>query len=205
MMDSEVLYTKIANSYHATMKLAGYTMAVDYFVKRIPFESNRPLNILDAGCGTGFYSIALSRRFPRARIVAFDLNENMIEEMKVNLDKNDLTNRVEVFRADMVRPLPADQEQFDMIVTAGVLEYVQIEKAVKNLTRYLSNSGYWFNVPIKTNIFGQFIGRLYKLQPYTRDQNINAFELNGYELMKIIDFLSLKEAHIFKKLNLRAR
>lgn len=199
MMNSEVLYTKIANSYHSTMKLAGYTMAVDFFVKRIPIEPERPIHILDAGCGTGFYSIALLKRFPNARIVAFDLNENMIEEMKGNLAKNGLTDRVEVFRGDLLRPLSFPEEKFDVIVTAGVLEYVQIEKAVKNLSQHLASNGYWLNVPIKTNLFGQMIGKLYRLQPYTRDRNINAFERNGLKLLKIVDFLSLKEAHVFNK------
>jgi 2-polyprenyl-3-methyl-5-hydroxy-6-metoxy-1,4-benzoquinol methylase len=199
-MNSEVLYSKIDNSYHATMKLAGYTMAVDYFVKRIPIETDRPIQILDAGCGTGFYSMALLKRFPNARIVAFDLNENMIEEMKANLEKNGLTDRVEVFRADLIRPLSGvNGDSFDVIITAGVLEYVAIEKAVKNLSQHLTEAGYWLNVPIKTNLFGQMIGKIYRLRPYTRDRNIKAFERNGLKLQKIVDFLALKEAHLFQK------
>jgi ubiquinone/menaquinone biosynthesis C-methylase UbiE len=198
-MSAEALYTRLADSYDVTLTLAGYKMAVEYFIKHIPLETSKVIRILDAGCGTGFYSLALLRRFPNCRIVAFDLNREMIEKLKEKIDKKGITNRIEVFRADMVSPLPLDPDQFDLIVTAGVLEYVRIEEAVNNLSLYLKKGGYWINSPIKTNLFGKIVGKMYKLRPYSRKKNIEVFRRTGFLLLNIANFLTLKEAHVFQK------
>jgi malonyl-CoA O-methyltransferase len=199
-MNAEALYSRIADSYDVTLTLAGYRMAVDYFIKQIPLDRMAPIRILDAGCGTGFYSLALLKRYPKCSIVAFDLNQNMIEQLQKKVVKKGMQKRIEVFRADMVTPLSLEEGQFDLLVTAGVLEYVRIEDAVSNLSRYLSKDGYWLNSPIKTNLFGQIVGKMYRLRPYTRDKNIDVFRTRGFALMNIHDFLSLKEAHIFRKI-----
>jgi ubiquinone/menaquinone biosynthesis C-methylase UbiE len=199
-MSAEALYSRLADSYDVTLTLAGYKMAVDYFIKHIPFDTARAIRILDAGCGTGFYSLALLKRYPNSEIVAFDLNREMIEKLKEKINKKGIGKRIDVFRADMETPLQLEPEQFDLIVTAGVLEYVHIEKAVRNLRTYLKSGGYWINSPIKTNLFGKLVGKMYKLQPYSRKKNIEVFRRNGFNLMNIAEFLTLKEAHVFQKL-----
>src|SRR5262249_27266090 len=130
---------------------------------------------------------------------AFDMNFKMIEKLKEKIIKNELGHRVSVFRGDMVNPLPLVGAEYDLVVTAGCLEYVQIEKAVANLKCYLRQNAYWINSPIKNNLFGHIIGKLYHLDPYTHERNIDVFVHNGFELVDSADFLSLKEAHIFQK------
>jgi len=51
----------------------------------LPFEKQKPLQILDLGCGTGLLSHVLLRNFPRARLLAWDLATNMLESFKRNL------------------------------------------------------------------------------------------------------------------------
>jgi 16S RNA G1207 methylase RsmC len=198
-MSAEALYSRLADSYDVTLTLAGYKMAVEYFIKNIPFETSRAIQILDAGCGTGFYSLALLRRFPNSRIVAFDLNREMIEKLKEKISKKRIANRIDVFRADMIEPLPLEAGQFDLIVTAGVLEYVRIQEAVRNLRHYLKGGAYWINSPIVSNLFGKIVGKMYKLRPYSRHKNIDVFRSNGFSLLNIANFLTLKEAHLFQK------
>lgn len=199
-MSAEALYTRLADSYDVTLTLAGYKMAVEYFIKHIPFDTSKAIQILDAGCGTGFYSLALLKRFPNSQIVAFDLNREMIEKFKEKINKKGIGKRIDVFRADMCKPLPLNTEEFDLIVTAGVLEYVRIEQAVSNLRSYLKAGGYWINSPIKTNLFGKIVGKMYKLKPYSRRKNIEVFGNNDFSLVEIAEFLTLKEAHVFQKI-----
>lgn len=45
----------------------------DRLVERLDVVRKRPASILDAGCGTGYCTRALARRYPRARVVGADL------------------------------------------------------------------------------------------------------------------------------------
>jgi tRNA (cmo5U34)-methyltransferase len=51
----------------------------------IDFEQNDYLNVLDLGSGTGILSYLVLNKFPRARVVAFDLAENMLTACQQNL------------------------------------------------------------------------------------------------------------------------
>lgn len=203
-MDQKSLYTKISNFYDIGLWLNGYGRAVNYIIKQLPFEQNQFINVLDAGCGTGLYSVAILKHYPNARVIAFDLNEKMLEKIKLNLEKENLMNRIEIFTADIT--MYASQEKLDLIITGGVLEYVDIAGAVNNLSRYLKNGGYFINSPVKDNFLGRMSGKLAGLKPYSEKENTEAFTKNGFTLFKIIKFphryfpISLiKEAHIFKK------
>ncbi len=51
----------------------------------IPFDRTRNVKALDLGCGTGILSYLLLRSFPKAKVVAFDLAENMLSACQQNL------------------------------------------------------------------------------------------------------------------------
>jgi len=54
-------------------------------VELIPFEREAELSVLDLGCGTGVLSQAVLGAFPRAKVVAFDMAENMLEACRAKL------------------------------------------------------------------------------------------------------------------------
>jgi len=49
---------------------------------RLDYVRLDPAVVLDLGCGTGHATRDLTRRFPRARVVAFDLSEGMLREAR---------------------------------------------------------------------------------------------------------------------------
>ncbi|UCD84289.1 MAG: class I SAM-dependent methyltransferase [Deltaproteobacteria bacterium] len=53
--------------------------------KLIPFDRERGLSAIDLGCGTGILAYLILQRYPKARVIAFDLAGNMLEECKKNL------------------------------------------------------------------------------------------------------------------------
>ncbi|AGL01222.1 class I SAM-dependent methyltransferase [Desulfoscipio gibsoniae] len=59
----------------------------------IPFERSKAVKVLDLGCGTGILSYLILVAFPNARVVAFDMAENMLAACSQNLSvyKNRLT------------------------------------------------------------------------------------------------------------------
>src|SRR3989338_6132031 len=135
-INSNRLYSLIANFYDAMLWVAGYKLAVKYFIRLLPFGKEKSFKMLDAGCGTGLYSFATLDKFPYSEITAFDLNPAMIERMRKSLQRKGLENRVKVYLGDVTKPIPENRDQFDLIITGGVLEYVDVPEAVKNLSLY---------------------------------------------------------------------
>ena len=198
--DSNELYSKIARSYDFSLWIFGYKLAVYYFIGLIPFDKKVNIRVLDAGCGTGLYTFALLRRFPNAIIQAFDLNSGMIEVMKNTIRQRGLNNQVEVFAGDVIKSLPFPREQFDLIMTGGVLEYIdEPSVAVKNLSPYLKKGGYFLNSPVKDNLFAKIVAKFYKFKPHSGMTNLDAFTHNGFTLKGVRSFPVIKEAHLFKK------
>ena len=198
--DSNFFYSKIAKFFDAVQVLSGYKLAVRYFIDLVPFERRQNIKVLDAGCGTGLFSFALLRRFPNASIKAFDLNGDMMQRMIDTAHKKGLDKKIDFLIGDVTKPLPFNPGEFDLIITGGVLEYVDPPEAVKNLTTYLKRGGYFLNSPVQEGLSGQIVGKLYKFKPHSRSQNVGAFTDNSFRLEGIRSFPVIKEAHLFRKL-----
>ena len=206
-MNSQTLYSKISGLYDIGLWLNGYKGAANFIVSGLPFGVNDAIKVLDAGCGSGLYSIAVLKKFPNAQVWAFDLNREMTEKMKGNLIRQGYESRANVFVGDVLTNINASGRDFDLIITGGVLEYVDIQKAVQNLARYLRNSGHFLNSPVRDNWLGKLLAKWFGFTPHSSEKNISAFEQNGLKLWKSVKIplrffpISLiKNAHIFKKL-----
>lgn len=206
-MDSQKIYSTIGGMtglYDFIISTIGYKKSVDYFVSQLPFSKDDQIKVLEAGCGTGLYSLALLKNYKNATITAFDLNEKLVARLKEKVLKNKLDNRAHLFIADIQGSLSEIQNQkFNLIITAGILEYVPLEETVRNLSRFLVSGGYFFNSPVRDNAWGRFVCKLFACKPHGK-RNIQAFEQNGFSLEKVIEVpknpsASFKEAHIFKK------
>jgi ubiquinone/menaquinone biosynthesis C-methylase UbiE len=205
-MNHNELYSKLAKIYDVGLYLNGTKRAYDFFVKQLPFPENKRIKVLDAGAGTGQFTLAILRRFPNAQIVAFDLNENMIEELKITLKNKGLTNSVRTFIANATKPIPEiANEKFDLVVTCGVLEYVYPEDAIRNLSNYLKPASYFFNSPVKDNIWGKLLGTAFVFKPYSQERIIKAFTSCGFSLLKLLKIPMrylpaslMKEGYLFR-------
>lgn len=90
--------------------------------------------ILDAGCGSGPTSTALTVR--GAHVSGFDISAAMIEIARRNLPGTDL--RVH----DLTEPLPWDDDTFDTVVASLVLHYVHDwSRPLAELRRVLTVGG----------------------------------------------------------------
>ncbi|MBI5139996.1 MAG: class I SAM-dependent methyltransferase [Candidatus Vogelbacteria bacterium] len=200
MTDPNNFYYKIARFYDLGLWIFGYRLAVSYFIAPIPFQKQDRFKVLDAGCGTGLYTFAILRRFPNVSVEAFDLNSAMTEIMETTVRRKKLDEHVSIFNGDVTKPLKFESEQFDLIVTGGVLEYVKnIEMAVKSLAPCLKKGGYFLNTPVKNNWLGKIIAKIYKFTPHSYINNINAFTNNGFSFVAERTFPIIKEAHLFRK------
>lgn len=195
---------QIADTYDIYLRVIGYERSVRKFVDHLPFGPEMPIKVLDAGCGTGLYSLAILKKYPNAQITAFDEDAKLVQHFTEKLERKGLENKVRTFPADICGTLSElGQEKFDLIITAGVLEYVSIENTVQNLARYMKPEGYFMNSPVSNKPLGLVIGWLYGCKPYSQQTNLQAFTNNGFSLIELFvprTLTSFKELHIFRKL-----
>ena len=106
-----------------------YPQGLARFFAHAPFL--RPdLKVFDAGCGTGAATLALhtalaERGWQPAHVDAFDLTRSMLSRFRQALQRADITG-VEPAVADVhhLNTLPATWQDYDLIVSSAMLEYL---------------------------------------------------------------------------------
>ncbi len=107
-------------------------------LREIPASSN-PKNILEIGCGTGYFTVLLAERFPEARITALDFAEGMVQQARKRLgDKGN----VSVLCEDGERFLVVCPGTFDLICANSTLQWFDdLGAALGQIGRLLSTKG----------------------------------------------------------------
>jgi 2-polyprenyl-3-methyl-5-hydroxy-6-metoxy-1,4-benzoquinol methylase len=101
---------------------------------------DRPVRVLEAGCGRGDLAIYLARRYPDWRIVGLELDPEKVERAQHVARQLGLAN-VE-FRLGNLEHDLFDSE-FDLILNADVLEHIEDDVTViRNFCRALRPGGY---------------------------------------------------------------
>ena len=95
--------------------------------------------ILEVGCGTGFYTLMLARKFVNSHILAVDISPVMVAEARIKLARY---SRVRLEKADGEH-LPAFfSGPFDLITASGALHWFEdLERTIQRYCRILSPSG----------------------------------------------------------------
>jgi ubiquinone/menaquinone biosynthesis C-methylase UbiE len=143
--DIKKLYTDKLDPYLSFSSFFRYPQGLEAF-----FESSkclRPgLRILDAGCGTGFASFALLKALQHRGLDyqafhGFDLTPAMLARFRTCLAKQNIAN-VQLQEANVLNleSLPAGWNNYDLIVSASMLEYVPREELVKALSQLRSRT-----------------------------------------------------------------
>lgn len=99
----------------------------------------RPLRMLDAGCGDGLLSLALAKRHPRWSILGVDLRDDMLEGARARARARELRN-VEFEHADLERPL--EHSGFDVVMAVECLSEIPDDRrAVGTMAAALAPGG----------------------------------------------------------------
>lgn len=158
-------------------------------------ENESPGKILDIGCADGFFSSHLAKEFPDSEILAFDIDETLIERAN---EKNEQKN-VKYFCGDVLNYEP--NTKFDAIIASGVLSIFDDFEGV--LGKWLE----WLNPKGSLFIFGRFNTNYIDTRISFRNHHTNGeWEggLTAYGCKTVSDYLDQKNvSYNFNKFQLK--
>ncbi|WP_003540760.1 malonyl-ACP O-methyltransferase BioC [Desulfotomaculum nigrificans] len=141
-------------------------------LKTISFEhkdTHDSINILDIGCGTGYFTEQLVRCYPNANITAVDIAPGMIEYARKKLR----SKKIEFLCADIEEV--EINRKYDLIVSNATFQWFnQLEQTIIKLDAMLKNSGM-----LAFSTFG----------PMTFNELHRSYKMAGDKLNLVIDSL----------------
>ena len=96
--------------------------------------------VLDVGCGPGQQTVALARAID-GTIVAVDLFEQFLDDLREKATAAGVRDRIQVMRADMAE-LPFGKDSFDLIWSEGAAYIMGLTEAFANWKEFLRSGGY---------------------------------------------------------------
>ena len=194
--DALSLFTRNYPTYVRFIRLVRYPQGLRGFFLRSSLLEDR-LRVLDAGCGTGVVTLALHdalvrRRFRLGTFHAFDLTPAMLERFRDALDGRGMA--VETRQADVLDmdSLPAAWTDYDLIVTASMLEYVPRRRLADALgalrTRLAANGHAVVFITRRNWLTRPLIGRWWQSNLYDRRELLQAFHRAGFSQVRFAGF-----------------
>lgn len=194
------------SSYYDTMNNVisfGMHYLIKYFaIKELNIEPRTM--ILDLCCGTGDFTKIISKFYPRARVIGFDISEKMLKIAKQK-------NPIGVFMQGDCTELPFEDGEFDYITMGFGLRNIQNrEKAIAEIYRTLKKGGKFLQLDFgEHNFFSKifdilvpFEVKMLKKNPQNYkyllesknefpepDKLIQEFESHGFKYVKKCSFL----------------
>jgi malonyl-CoA O-methyltransferase len=113
----------------------------DRLLERLDVVKLRPAVVLDAGCGTGYVTRALARRYPRAQRLALDIAESMVRQARRGFGWRRLFLRPPLHVCGDAEVLPFASASVDMIVSNLTLQWCDAPSALAEFRRVLRPGG----------------------------------------------------------------
>jgi SAM-dependent methyltransferase len=101
----------------------------------------RPLQIIDIGCGTGQSTIAMARHFPNIRFRGLDLSDVSVQKARANAKESGLDN-INFITGSILDRASLPDDVFDLVISTGVLHHIEnADRAWANLLGFLKPGG----------------------------------------------------------------
>ena len=161
---TQSFYDRIADVHNFALKLNGYRRSVAKYLRSLDLELGPESVVLDAGSGTGIVTMSLlDSGFKPNRVVALDLSYNSVRLSREQFSKKKRYSNIEGVQGNILT-LPFAENAFDMVMTCGVLEYVNLDDGLKELSRVLKPNGKLVLLPVKAGIVGSMLEILYNFK-----------------------------------------
>lgn len=149
------------------------------FLKSI--EDN-PKNILEIGCGIGYTTKSLSKKFPNAKITAIDYDNGQIKT--ANMQHGNIKN-VKFMQGDATN-LKSKSNSFDAVFEFNTLHHIKnYEKAIKEIKRVLKKDKNFYIMDISKYFFILLFRNFFPAESYfTKEEIIKKLKENKFEIKK---------------------
>lgn len=156
------------------------------------------VGVLDAGCGTGAATLAVHDALVRRAVTpgifhAFDVTSAMLQDLGKTLETQKIAG-IEARQANVLDldTLPTTWTNYDLIVTASMLEYVPRERLSDALAAFrtrLGDSGRLVVFVTKQNWLTRLmIGWWWESQVYSKGELVEQFERAGFSQLTFRSF-----------------
>lgn len=161
---TQTFYDRIADVHNFALKLNGYRASVAKYLRSLDLEVGPDSVVLDAGSGTGIVTMSLlDSGFKPKTVVALDLSFNSLRLSREQFAKKKRYSRIVEVQGNILT-LPFEDGTFDMVMTCGVLEYVNLDDGLRELSRVLKPNGKLVLLPVKAGIVGSMLEILYNFK-----------------------------------------
>lgn len=130
IQDNFSKYAKFYNQYAMVQKQIACEL-IDFIPTTL-----KPVKILELGCGTGFYTELLHKKYPNTSIDAVDISSEMLKIAQRHLSNshiNWIQADIETFK---------NESQYDLITSSSTFQWLSdVEKTLAHLKEQLSNTG----------------------------------------------------------------
>lgn len=136
--DSSFFETLDLSDYERTFANTEYGRGLEYYLARLDRLMLHGRRVLDAGCGVGQWSVALSYRYNE--VDAIDVNQTRIETFRKVRDSLCTKDKISIHQASVI-DTPFLDESFDAIFCYGVIMFTPIESTLREFFRVLKPGG----------------------------------------------------------------
>ena len=106
-------------------------------LQRLDLTSLNPSVILDAGCGTGWGTQGLLKKYKKAKVISLDLSPEMLKQTKT---KGGWLRKPVLVCAD-AEDIPLDDESVDLVFSNFMLQWCDYKKVFAEFKRILKPDG----------------------------------------------------------------
>ncbi len=104
---------------------------------RLDLTRLNPLHILDAGCGTGWGTQGLLKKYKKAKVISLDLSQQMLKQTKT---KGGWLRKPALICAD-AEEIPLQDESLDLVFSNLMLQWCDHKKVFAEFKRILKPDG----------------------------------------------------------------
>jgi len=161
-------YESFANEFDSKMNMYDTNKRVDVFYNEFLLnEDLQNKNLLDAGCGTGWFSKAACEK--GANVTSMDLGENLLAQVAKKCNSKRVIGSI--------LEIPFADNTFDFVVSSEVIEHTpEPYLALKEIYRVLKPGGKMvLSTPNKFWYWSLWIAEKLKLRPYQGLENWSGF------------------------------
>ena len=165
----------------------------DLLVRKLPLEADDV--VVDLGAGTGYFSLPIARRVPKGRVLAVDLQPEMLQRVRAAAKAAGLKN-VEAIQATEADPRIPEGEADLVLIVDAYHEFSHPVEVARGIARGLRPGGRLFLVEYRAEDPSVPIKPLHKM---SEAQAIREIQASGLRWVETQGHLPRQHVLVFEK------